>query len=98
MARSPFVPVGIEFASSRDVVSTLVEEPTVMWRMTRPNGLRAHLVIGREGRRYWAAWFLNATILGIRDFSELGPAIDFSDRMQFQNWSIGWRLDDAETE
>lgn len=88
--------MGIEFASFPRVISTLVEQPTVMWRMIRPNGLRAHLVIGREGRRYWAAWFLNATVLGVRDFSELGSAIDFSDRMQFQNWSIGWRLDDAD--
>ncbi len=76
--------------------TTVVDHPTVMWRMRRQDGLRSHLVIGRQGHGFWAAWFLNAKLLGLRDFGDLGDAIGFSERMQTQNWSIGWRLDDPD--
>jgi hypothetical protein len=63
-----------------------------MWRMQRADGRSAHLVIGQDGAVIWAAWFLNDRAIGLREFHDLGSAIDFSDRMQFQNWSVGWRL------
>ena len=63
-----------------------------MWRMRRGNGLLAHLVLGCEGQGAWAAWFLNDRPIGLRDFSDVGSAIRFSESMQAQNWAVGWRL------
>ena len=63
-----------------------------MWRMKRPDGRTSHLVLGREGNGIWGMWFLNDTALGIRVFGDLASAVEWADRMQAQNWSIGWRL------
>ena len=41
-----------------------------------------------------AAWFLNGHQQGMRAFSDVGRAIQFSERMQYQNWAVGWRLVD----
>jgi hypothetical protein len=60
--------------------------------MQRAEGLSAHLVVGYDGPIVWVAWFLNDRPLGLREFNDVGSALDFSDRMQFQNWSVGWRL------
>jgi hypothetical protein len=68
------------------------EEPTVMWRMRRPDGLSAHAVIGLRGCRAWVMWFVNDRPLGIRDFEDWESAIRWSDRLQAQNWTVGWRL------
>ncbi len=67
-----------------------------MWRMRRADGLFTHLLVGCQGSGAWAAWFLNDRPLGVRDFDDLGSAIAFSERMQTQNWTAGWRLIDAE--
>jgi hypothetical protein len=71
---------------------SFASEPVVMWRMQRSGGLSAHLVIGCDGNAAWAAWFLNDGAIGVRDFDDIGSAIEFSTRMQAQNWSVGWRL------
>ena len=75
-----------------DFTSSSFDEATVMWRMQRPDGRRSHLVLGREPNVIWGVWFLNETPLGIRNFSDLATAVEWADRMQAQNWSIGWRL------
>jgi hypothetical protein len=67
-------------------------EPTVMWRMRRSDGLSAHAVIGLQGRGAWVMWFVNDRPLGFRDFDDCESAIRWSDQLQAQNWTVGWRL------
>ena len=69
------------------------DEPTVMWRMRRDNGLRARAEIGtREGGGMVVVWFINDHPFGFRDFSNWGAALRWSDQLQAQNWAAGWRL------
>jgi hypothetical protein len=63
-----------------------------MWRMQRSGGLASHLVIAPRQNGALAAWFLNGRPQGLRAFDDVGGAIQFSDRMQHQNWAVGWRL------
>jgi hypothetical protein len=63
-----------------------------MWRMQRPGGLASHLVIEPQESGVLAAWFVNDRPQGLRSFDDVGGAIRFSDRMQHQNWAVGWRL------
>jgi len=62
-----------------------------MWRMRRSDGRCAHAVIGFEGRGAWVIWFLNDRPIGVRDFEDWSSAIQWSERMQIQNWTVGWR-------
>ena len=70
------------------------DAPVVMWRMERPGGLASHLVITPRPSCTFAAWFLNGQPQGLRRFADVDEAIQFSDRMQHQNWAVGWRLVD----
>jgi hypothetical protein len=36
-------------------------------------------------------WFLNDRPIGARDFEDWSSAIEWSDRLRNQNWSVGWR-------
>ncbi len=89
---------GIVLAPGWGVVDQMAravaEEPVVMWRMRRADGLFSHLLVGCQESGAWAAWFLNDRPLGLRDFGDVGSAIRFSEQMQAQNWSVGWRLVD----
>ncbi len=67
------------------------DEPTVMWRMRRSDGQSAHAVIGFKGGGTWVIWFVNGRPIGMRDFDDCASALQWSDRMQFQNWTAGWR-------
>jgi hypothetical protein len=78
-------------AVSRDPLPSTYDEPTVMWRMRRSDGLSAHAVIGLLGRGAWVIWFMNGKPVGVRDFDDLTTALQWSERMQFQNWTVGWR-------
>ena len=80
----------VAWVSSGPLPSTY-DEPTVMWRMRRPDGLAAHVVIGFQGRAAWVLWFLNDRPIGLRDFDDWSSAIEWADRMQRQNWAVGWR-------
>lgn len=72
---------------------SVYDEPTVMWRMRRGNGLQAHAVIGaRDGGGTVLVWFINDRPFGFRDFEDLGAALRWSDQLQAQNWAAGWRL------
>lgn len=72
---------------------SVYDEPTVMWRMQRGNGLHAHAVIGAlAGGGTVLVWFVNNHPLGFRDFSDVGAALRWSDQLQAQNWAAGWRL------
>ncbi len=69
------------------------DEPTVMWRMRRADGLLSHAVIGpRSDGAFVFMWFINGRPLGSRDFGEWTSALRWSDQMQAQNWAVGWRL------
>jgi len=68
-------------------------EPTVMWRMRRADGLSSHAVIGpRSDGAAVVVWYLNGRAMGYKDFSDWTSALRWSDQMQAQNWAVGWRL------
>jgi hypothetical protein len=68
------------------------DEPTVMWRMRRHDGLQSHAVIRPRSDGAVVVWFINGRPLGFRDFSDWTSALLWSDQMQAQNWAVGWRL------
>ncbi len=68
------------------------DEPTVMWRMERAVGLRAHAIIGVRADRAWLIWCINDRPMGIREFADWASAIQWSEQLKRQNWSVGWRL------
>ncbi len=68
------------------------DEPTVMWRMQRADGLLSHAVIGPRSDGAVVVWFINDRPLGYRDFGDWTSALRWSDQMQAQNWAVGWRL------
>ncbi len=63
-----------------------------MWRMRRSDGLSTHAVIGPHGNGAWVMWFLNGGAVGVRNFDDWTSAIEWTERMRFQNWTVGWRL------
>ena len=67
-------------------------EPTVMWRMQRPDSLVMHAVIAPTKRGASVMWFVNTRLLGMREFTDWGEAIAWSDRIRNQNWTAGWRV------
>jgi hypothetical protein len=67
------------------------DEPTVMWRMRRGRQ-SAHAVIAPRPGGAVFVWFVNDRPVGVRDFTDWGQAINWSDQMRAQNWAIGWRL------
>ena len=67
------------------------DEPTVMWRMRRADGLLSHAVIGPRSDGAIVVWFINGRPLGYRDFGDLVSALRWSEQMQAQNWAVGWR-------
>ena len=64
---------------------------TIMWRMKRAGGLRAHAMIGLEGRGAWLTWCVNDRPLGTRAFDDWTGAIQGSERLKRQYWAVGWR-------
>ena len=84
----------INLASYSDeiLVHEVFEEPTVMWRMERAGGLASHAVIGPGPDGAVLVWFVNGRAVGYRDFTDWAAALRWSDQLQAQNWSVGWRL------
>lgn len=68
------------------------DEPTVMWRMRRADGLLSHAVIGPRPDGAIVMWFMNGRPLGYRHFGDWTSALRWSDQMKAQNWVVGWRL------
>ena len=68
-----------------------VDDPIVMWRMQRAGGLRLHAVLGPRVDGAVLVWFINGRPLGFRDFGDWTSALHWSERMQAQNWAVGWR-------
>jgi hypothetical protein len=74
-------------------VPSAYREWTVMWRMRRADGLMSHAAIGVRGDgKFVLIWFVNDRPLGYREFSNCTAALDASERMRLQNWTVGWRL------
>ena len=69
------------------------DEPTVLWRMRRADGLSCHAVIRPRSDGAVIVWFVNGRPLGYRDFGDWTRALRWSDQMQAQNWAVGWRLE-----
>jgi hypothetical protein len=70
----------------------LANAPIVLWRMRRASGLESHAVIGPRPDGAVVVWFINDRPIGFREFSDWTSALGWSDRLQFQNWTVGWRL------
>jgi hypothetical protein len=66
-------------------------EPLVLWRMQRANGLQAHAVIGPRPNGAVIVWFVNDRPVGYREFDDWAVALGWNDRLQAQNWAVGWR-------
>lgn len=62
-----------------------------MWRMRRGASLTTHAVIRPRGAAAWVTWYVNDHPIGVREFEDWTAAMQWSDRMQFQNWTAGWR-------
>jgi hypothetical protein len=67
-------------------------EPTVMWRMKRADDSSAHALIDTVDGRARVVWFVNGRPLGQRYFDDWTSAIQFTDRLRAQCWTVGWRL------
>jgi hypothetical protein len=70
----------------------MYDEPTVMWRMRRADGLLSHAVIAPCSDGAVVVWFINGRPLGYRAFGDWTSALRCSDQLQAQNWAVGWRL------
>jgi hypothetical protein len=73
-------------------VADLYNEPTVMWRMRRADGLSSHAVIGPRLDGAVVVWYINGRPLGYKDFEDWASALRWSEQMQAQNWAAGWRV------
>ena len=74
-----------------DTPDRFVADAVVLWRMHRAGGLRLHAVIGPRVDGAVVVWYINGRPLGYREFGDWTSALHWSDRLQAQNWSIGWR-------
>ena len=73
-------------------------EPTVMWRMRHADGRSAQAVIDPTSGATRALWFVNDHPLGVRYFADWTSAIEWTDLLRAQQWTVGWRLSDDLTE
>ena len=60
--------------------------------MRRADGLLSHAMLRPRSDGAVVVWFVNGRVLGYRDFGDWTSALRWSDRLQAQNWSVGWRL------
>ena len=73
-------------------------EPTVMWRMRHADGRSAQAVIDPMKSATRVLWFVNEQPLDVRYFADWTGAIEWTDRLRTQQWTVGWRLSDDITE
>jgi hypothetical protein len=69
-------------------------EPTVMWRMTHRDGRWGQSVIDPMTGGVRASWFVNGHPVTVRYFNNWTSAIEWTDRLRQQQWTVGWRLSD----
>jgi hypothetical protein len=90
---------GINLASFAGAVSEIAlpstyNEPTVMWRMQHRDGRWGQAVIDPTKGGAQAVWFVNGHPLSVRSFADWTGAIEWTDRLQVQQSTVGWRLSD----
>jgi hypothetical protein len=85
-------------AMSDTALPTTYNEPTVMFRMRHADGRWAQAVIDPMNTGARALWFVNGHPLDVRDFADWTSAIEWTDRLLVQQWTVGWRLSDLITE
>jgi len=66
--------------------------------MQRADGSSAHALIDTVEGRARVVWFVNGQPLGERYFDNCTDAIQFTDLLRAQCWTVGWRLSDDVTE
>ena len=79
-------------AMSEIILPSTYNEPTVMWRMQRADGSSAHALIDTVEGTARVVWFVNGRPVGARYFDDSAGAIQWSDRLRAQYWTVGWRL------
>jgi len=77
---------------SEIILPSTYNEPTVMWRMRRANDSSAHALIDTVEGRPRVVWFVNGRPVGARYFDDWTAAIQWSDTLRAQYWTVGWRL------
>jgi hypothetical protein len=73
-------------------IPLVYDEPTVMWKMQRRDGVSSHAVIDSSPDGPVVIWYINGRMLGFRNFGDWTRALQWSDQLQAQNWAAGWRL------
>jgi hypothetical protein len=91
--------IGISLASVESTMSEIASpstynEPTVMWRMTHRDGRWAQAVLDPLPNGARVQWFVNGHSLAVADFADWTGAIEWSNRLRAQQWTVGWRLSD----
>lgn len=62
-----------------------------MWRMSRPDGRHVLAVVDPAGRGASVVWLLNDSPVGVRHFDDWTSAIEWTDKLWTQYWTVGWR-------
>ena len=91
--------IGISLAFVESTMSEIASpstynEPTVMWRMTHRDGRWAQAVFDPLPNGARVQWFVNGRSMAVADFADWTSAIEWSDRLRAQQWTVGWRLSD----
>jgi hypothetical protein len=72
-----------------------------MWRMRRADAQLSHAVIAPHQDGAIVIWFVNARLLGYREFDDWTAALRWCDQLYGHSWAAGWRpapeYDDAPT-
>ena len=76
---------------SEIILPSTYNEPTVMWRMRHTNDSSAHALIDTVEGRPRVVWFVNGRAVGARYFDDWTGAIQWSDKLRAQYWTVGWR-------
>jgi hypothetical protein len=84
-----------ESAMSEIALPSTYNEPTVMFRMRHADGRWAQAVIDPVNTGARVLWFVNGHLVGVRHFADWSIAIQWTDRLRAQQWTVGWRLSDA---
>jgi hypothetical protein len=69
-------------------------EPTVMWRMTHRDGRWAQAVLDPLDSGARVQWFVNGHSFSVRYFGDWTGAIQWTDQLRAEQWTVGWRLSD----
>jgi hypothetical protein len=62
--------------------------------MRHRDGRRAQAVLDRINERARVLWFVNGHPVHVRYFADWTDAIEWTDLLRTQQWTVGWRLSD----